>query len=148
MKKLLVLLATALLLAGCGNRSVEPTAIESTIESITKEEFKVYEDKGIFLIEIYCKDPDKDINEYSKTALLNDTGEMLAELSKLDEVNTVEIIWYARPYTDQSDTNPFEEILAVRFEADTYAEVNWEDYQTLDLESIASRYEQNETLND
>ncbi|MGE7978312.1 hypothetical protein [Psychrobacillus sp. NPDC093200] len=143
MKKLLVLLTT-LLLAACGKGSDEPTAIESTIVSITKEEYKIYEDEGIYLIKIY----DKDADEGSKNALLKDTGEMLAGLSKLDEVNTVEIKWYARPFTDQSGSKPFEQILAIRFEADTFAEVDWENYKTLDLETIASRYEQNETLKD
>lgn len=147
LKKLLVLLvffATVFILAGCGDVSHEPTAIDSTIGSIIKDEYKVYEDKGIFLVKIY----DKDINEGSKSALLKNTKEMLAGLSKLDQVKTVEIKWYSPPFTDQSDKEPFEEILAVRFEADTFAKVNWGNYKKLDLESIANKYKQNDTLKD
>ncbi|MER2006558.1 MAG: hypothetical protein ABS939_03820 [Psychrobacillus sp.] len=147
MKKLLVLLIllTAVsLLAGCGKGSGESTAIESTISSIIKEEFKVYEDEGIFLVKIY----DKDINEGSKDELLKNTGEMLAGLSKLDEVKSVEIKWYSPPFADQSDKEPFEEVLAVRFEAGTFVKVDWENYKTLDLKAIANKFKQTDTLKD
>lgn len=147
MKKLLVLLVffvTVFILAGCSDVNHEPTAIESTIGSIIKDEYKVYEDKGIFLIKIY----DKDINVGSKNDLLKNTKKMLAGLSKLDQVKTVEIKWYSPPFTDQSNKKPFEEILAVRFEADTFSKVNWENYNKLDLESIANKYKQIDTLID
>ncbi|MCM3359817.1 hypothetical protein [Psychrobacillus sp. MER TA 171] len=143
MKKLLVLLATLFILTGCSKSSGEPTVIESTIGSVTKSEFQVYEDEGIFLVKIY----DKDIDKSSKNVLMKDTGEMLASLSKIEEVKSVAIKWYAPPF-DQSDKKDFEEILAIRFEADTFETIDWENNKTLDLESIASRYKQNDSLKD
>ncbi|QUG41351.1 hypothetical protein KD050_19070 [Psychrobacillus sp. INOP01] len=143
MNKLLVLLATVFLLSACGDESVEPITIKSIIGSITKEEFNVYEDKGIFLIKIDYKDA----HEASKSAMLKDTMEILADLSKLDEVKSVLIKWNAN-LTDDYGNKSFDELLAVVFDADTFAKVNWENYKTLDLESIASEYTQHSTLKD
>jgi len=149
LKKLfyLFLLAT-LLLSACGKNNAPKevavdnnTSIEDIVGAFTKNKFTVEETKGIVTISIQ----DTDVKKGSKSQMLKDSTKIFAELSKLERVKTPAIIWNA-PLTEPKGNNNMNEVLGIYFSEEDYRKVNWANYAQLDIESIATHYQESDAL--
>lgn len=158
MKKLLWIGAlSALLLAACGdeeveskeNTSVVETAeenenpIDQAVKSVTKKDYEIKQNEGIVSITIN----DDTLHEGSKRAILKDSAELFAELSKVEGVTAPSITWTST-LTDQHGNQSNGEILSISIDGDTFAKVDWDNYRDLDIEALAYGYKQHESLKD
>ncbi|MBG9453319.1 hypothetical protein ABE61_04315 [Lysinibacillus sphaericus] len=168
MKKLFYIGAlTALLLAGCGGEKeaapkeetpaseqsgdkektvsaeTKENPVEDVIKSVTKDDFEITQNEGIVSIII----KDEKAHEGSKRAMLKDSAEIFAGLSRTDEVTSATIKWQA-PLTDQYGNKKMDEVLAIMIDGETFKKVNWDNYKSLDLEAIAPGFKQHESLKD
>ena len=102
----------------------------------------IKEDNGNVTLEI-----NSNAHEGSKDKLLNDSSEIFAELSKMKDVKAASITWLA-PLTDQYGNKKMGEILSVGLDEETFKKVNWDNYESVDLENLASEYKKHPALND
>lgn len=154
MKRILYVgILSALLLTACGEETVkektpvveekEEVTIDKAIKSVTKKPFEVKQNEGIISITI----EDETLHEGSKRAILNESAEIFAELSKVEEVTSPTISWTST-LTDQYGNESIGVILSIAFDAETFAKINWDNYKKLDIEALAYGYKQHETLKD
>ncbi|MFJ7736382.1 hypothetical protein ACIQ2D_08560 [Lysinibacillus sp. NPDC097287] len=121
----------------------EENPIDKVVKSVTKDKFEVKSNEGIVSIII----DDEKAHEGSKRTMLNDSAEIFAGLSKLDEVTSATIRWQAL-LTDQYANEEMGVVLAIMMDEETFKKVNWDNYEALDLEAIAPGFKQHESLND
>lgn len=156
MKKLLSVGLLVLLLAGCSEdvdttdtsiplkeratAVIHDVAGEKAGEEDTTKDIK--EDNGNVTLEINSK-----AHEGSKDKLLKDSSEIFAELSKMKDVKAASITWLA-PLTDQYGNKKMGEILSVGLDEETFKKVNWDNYESVDLENLASEYKKHPALKD
>ncbi|MEK5230494.1 hypothetical protein MHB42_01840 [Lysinibacillus sp. FSL K6-0232] len=147
-KFMYVLLTISLLLTACGKK-VEPTevavdkdtSVEDIVGAIVKNKFSVEESKGVVTISIQ----DTDVTEGSKSQMLKDSTKIFAELSKLKDVKTPAITWYA-PLTEPDGDQTMTELLNIYFSEEDYNNVDWANYLQVDIESAATHYHEDEAL--
>lgn len=101
----------------------------------------VKDNDGIVKVEI-----NSNAHEGSKQSLLKESAEIFSNLSKMNDIKTATISWVA-PLTDQYGKETMDEVLAIMIDGETFKKVNWDNYESLDLEQIASGYKQHEALN-
>ncbi|QEA00964.1 hypothetical protein D0439_20900 [Lysinibacillus fusiformis] len=151
MKKLMyVMVFASLLLTACG-KSDDPkevavdqnTSVEDIVGAIVKNEFKVEESKGVVTISIQ----DTDVTEGSKSQMLKDSTKIFADLSKLKDVKTPAVTWYA-PLTEPDGDKTMTEVLNIYFSEEDYHKVDWANYLQVDIESTATNYHESEALED
>lgn len=145
---------SALLLTACGEETVneetpavdtkkEINPVDKAVKSVTKKPYEIKQNDGLVSITI----EDDKLHEASKQAILDDSAELFAELSKVEGITSPSIHWTST-LTDQYGNENIGEVLGIMFDAETFAKVNWDNYKSLDIESIASGYTQHETLKD
>lgn len=151
LKKLMyVLIFASLLLTACG-KSDDPkevavdqnTSVEDIVGAIVKNEFTVEESKGVVTISIQ----DTDVTEGSKSQMLKDSTKIFADLSKLKDVKTPAVTWYA-PLTEPDGDKTMTEVLNIYFSEEDYHKVDWANYLQVDIESTATNYHESEALED
>ncbi|WP_244294758.1 hypothetical protein [Lysinibacillus fusiformis] len=151
LKKLMyVMVFASLLLTACG-KSDDPkevavdqnTSVEDIVGAIVKNEFKVEESKGVVTISIQ----DTDVTEGSKSQMLKDSTKIFADLSKLKDVKTPAVTWYA-PLTEPDGDKTMTEVLNIYFSEEDYHKVDWANYLQVDIESTATNYHESEALED
>jgi len=152
LKKIIYLLVfTSLLLVACG-KSAEPkevavdqnTNVEDIVGAIVKNEFSVDESKdGVVTISIQ----DTDVTEGSKSQMLKDSTKIFADLSKLKNVKTPAITWYA-PLTEPDGDKTMTEVLNIYFSEEDFHKIDWANYLQVDIESSATNYHEDEALED
>ncbi|SCY33216.1 hypothetical protein SAMN02787081_02121 [Lysinibacillus fusiformis] len=151
MKKLMyVMVFASLLLTACG-KSDDPkevavdqnTSVEDIVGAIVKNEFTVEESKGVVTISIQ----DTDVTEGSKSQMLKDSTKIFADLSKLKDVKTPAVTWYA-PLTEPNGDKTMTEVLNIYFSKEDYHKVDWANYLQVDIESTATNYHESEALED
>lgn len=152
MKKIIYLLVfTSLLLVACG-KSAEPKEVavdqnpnvEDIVGAIVKNEFSVDESKdGVVTISIQ----DTDVTEGSKSQMLKDSTKIFADLSKLKNVKTPAITWYA-PLTEPDGDKTMTEVLNIYFSEEDFRKIDWANYLQVDIESSATNYHEDEALED
>lgn len=118
-------------------------SVENVVKSVTSDEFEVILNDGIASITI----ENKKAHEGSKSDMLKVSAEIFAGLSKLVGVTSATIKWHA-PLTDQYGNEKMDEVLSIMMDGDTFAKVNWANYESLDLEVIAPGFKQHDALND
>lgn len=158
MKKLLYVGAlSALLLAACSGDTAESkedtpvvekaeekeNPIDQAVKSITKKDYEIKQNEGILSITIN----DDTLHEGSKRAILKDSAELFAELSKIEGITAPSITWTST-LTDQYGNKSTGQILSIAIDGDTFAKINWDNYKDLDIEALASGYKQHESLKD
>lgn len=140
LKKLLIALLSVFVLAACSES--EPETVEGVIESVVSDEYEVKEEgNGKVSITI----TDEDAHAGSKPKLLKDSAEILAGLSKVD-ITAASIQWHAK-LTDAAGNENFAEVYGINFEEAEFKEVNWENYENVDLETVATDTRQSDALN-
>ncbi|WP_258954928.1 hypothetical protein [Lysinibacillus fusiformis] len=151
LKKLMyVMVFASLLLTACG-KSDDPkevavdqnTSVEDIVGAIVKNEFTVEESKGVVTISIQ----DTDVTEGSKSQMLKDSTKIFADLSKLKDVKTPAVTWYA-PLTEPNGDKTMTEVLNIYFSKEDYHKVDWANYLQVDIESTATNYHESEALED
>ena len=151
LKKLIYLMVFAsLLLTACG-KNEDPkevavdqnTSVEDIVGAIVKNEFTVEESKGVVTISIQ----DTDVTEGSKSQMLKDSTKIFADLSKLKDVKTPAVTWYA-PLTEPDGDKTMTEVLNIYFSEEDYHKVDWANYLQVDIESTATNYHESEALED
>ncbi len=151
LKKLMyVMVFASLLLTACG-KSDDPkkvavdqnTSVEDIVGAIVKNEFTVEESKGVVTISIQ----DTDVTEGSKSQMLKDSTKIFADLSKLKDVKTPAVTWYA-PLTEPDGDKTMTEVLNIYFSEEDYHKVDWANYLQVDIESTATNYHESEALED
>ena len=138
MKKLLYIGALSLLLlTACGD---SPSTVEDIVEEYgDKQEIK--SNDGIYSISI----TDDKLHAGSKSSILKETKQLLAELSKIDDVKSVTVKWLG-PTDDGLGNQSTGEILSIMFDGETYKQVNWDNVDNVDIEAIATGYKQHDAL--
>lgn len=111
----------------------EKVSDKDTVKSIKNND-------GILKLEINTK-----AHEGSKQALLKDSAKIFADLSKMKDVSSATISWLA-PLTDQNGKKSMGEVLAIMIDGETFKKVDWDNYESLDLEKLASGYKQHDAL--
>lgn len=91
------------------------TPINEVVKSVVKDNYEWKSNEGIVTITI----EDKDIHKGSKPQILKDSAEIFAGLSKIAEVTSATISWYA-PLTDQYGNKKMDEVLAIMIDGDTF----------------------------
>lgn len=117
--------------------------IEKAVKSVTKKPFEVKQNEGLVSITI----EDDKLHEGSKQTILNDSAELFAELSKVEGITSPSIHWTST-LTDQYGNESIGEILSIALDAETFANINWDNYKSLDIEALAYGFKQHETLKD
>ncbi len=151
LKKLMYVMVFALLLLTACGKSDDPkevtvdqnTSVEDIVGAIVKNEFTVEESKGVVTISIQ----DTDVTEGSKSQMLKDSTKIFADLSKLKDVKTPAVIWYA-PLTEPDGDKTMTEVLNIYFSEEDYHKVDWANYLQVDIESTATNYHESEALED
>ncbi|UZM99823.1 hypothetical protein OL548_07370 [Lysinibacillus sp. MHQ-1] len=108
-----------------------------------KNKFTVEESKGVVTISIQ----DTDVTEGSKSQMLKDSTKIFADLSKLKDVKTPAVTWYA-PLTQPDGDKTMTEVLNIYFSEEDYHKVDWANYLQVDIESTATNYHESEALED
>ncbi|EON73751.1 hypothetical protein [Lysinibacillus sphaericus] len=152
MKKLFyIVMLFTLLLSACG-KDTQPkevavdkdTSVNDIVGAIVKNKYNVKEeDKGIVTISIQ----DTDVREGLKSQMLKDSTKIFAEISKLKSVKTPSIVWSA-PLAEPNGKEEMTEVLSIYFNEEDFKEVNWANYNQLNIESIATQYKEHDALED
>lgn len=79
--------------------------------------------------------------------MIKDSTKIFAEISKLKSVKTPTIIWSA-PLAEPNGNEEMTEILSIYFNEEDFKEVNWANYNQINIESIATQYTENDALED
>ncbi|GLC88099.1 hypothetical protein [Lysinibacillus piscis] len=119
------------------------TTVSDIVGEVIKNQFVVEEKDGIVNIYIH----DADVKNGSKNQILKDSAKIFAELSKLKTVKTPAISWSA-PLDSVDSDEKSTEVLNIYFSEEDFRKVDWALYSQLNLESIASHYQQHELLGD
>ncbi|KAA0965809.1 hypothetical protein FQ087_05940 [Sporosarcina sp. ANT_H38] len=77
-----------------------------------------------------------DANGGSKTTLINNSKEILKNLSKISEVKSVSLTWLANT-TDQYGNKSMGTIMMVVIPDESFSKMNWDNYQNINLENAA-----------
>lgn len=77
-----------------------------------------------------------DAHSGSKRTLLNNSNEILMNLSKISEVKSVSLNWLANS-TDQYGNKSMSTIMTVLVPDKVFDKMNWDNYQDIDLENAA-----------
>lgn len=139
MKKLLIVLLSVFMLAACSES--EPKTAEEVVKNVVTDEFVIEENEGNSVT--ITIDATK-AHEGSRQSFTKDSAEIFAGLDKIG-VEAGTINWNA-PLTDQYGNEKMETVLSIMLDADTFAKVDWSNYERLDLEAIAYGYKKHDAL--
>ena len=156
MKRLLSVILCSLLLAGCSEKvDITDTSIpvkeratfiihDVAGEKVGEDKLDtvkaIKEDKGRLSFEI-----NTNAHEGSKYKLMKDSSEIFSKFSEMGDVKSVNVLWLA-PLTDQYGKKSMKGILTMEIDEETFKKINWDNYENLDLEKLASHYSKHPAL--